>query len=318
MFIPYGDDIEKRHPPFATIFIIAVNVLVYMYEFRLFQDEPQTASLYRQFIEHWGLIPQELAQGKVMGLLSGMFLHADIIHLLGNMFTMWLFAWTIEVALGTCPFLILYLFWGIAAGVTHAALNWNSPIPCVGASGAIFGVVGAYFVTFGLTAQVKCLWNGGILTAWRWTKIEIPAGMYMFFWMIVPQVAGVLGVGAEEGEIAEAGIAWYAHAGGFVAGALAMLVFGGDAMRRLRMNREGKWEIHEAVVESPAASEDAGDEPAAEQAPAYDGNACQYCRTALEESHKIDKTLYRCANPECRRLTYVTEEVPVATSSRWW
>ncbi len=318
MFIPYGDDIEKRHPPFATIFIIAVNVLVYMYEFRLLQDEPETATFYKQFIEQWGLIPQELARGKVMGLFSAMFLHADIVHLLGNMFTMWLFAWTIEAALGTFPFLILYLFWGIAAGFTHAALNWHSPIPCVGASGAIFGIVGAYFVTFGITAQVKCLWNGGILTAWRWTKIEIPAGMYMFFWMILPQVAGVLGIGSEEGEVVGAGIAWYAHAGGFGAGAASMILFGGDAMRRMRMNREGKWEIHEAAVETATQRETPGEESVAAQVPQHDGPACQYCHTPLEDSHKIDPTLYRCPNPECRRLSYVTEEAPVAASSRWW
>ncbi|HEY2250822.1 MAG TPA: rhomboid family intramembrane serine protease, partial [Planctomycetaceae bacterium] len=120
MFVPYGDDIEKPHPPFATIFLMAVNGLVAMYEYRLLADEPLTRSRYRHFIEQWGLIPHELAQGKVLGLLTGMFLHADIVHLLGNLCTMWLFAWTIEVALGSFPYLILYLSWGMAAGVTHA------------------------------------------------------------------------------------------------------------------------------------------------------------------------------------------------------
>lgn len=314
MLIPYGDDIEKPHPPFATIFLMAVNVLVYMYEWRLFQDDPQTAAQYMEFVNQWGLIPQELAQGKVMGLLSGMFLHADIAHLVGNMFTMWLFAWTIEVALGTFPFLILYLSWGIAAGVTHAALGWDSRIPCVGASGAIFGIVGAYVVTFGISSEVKCLWNGGLLTGWRFVKFQMPAGVYVFGWLLLPQLVGMML--EEEFKTGGAGIAWYAHAGGFAAGALCMIVFGRDAMRTLRMNREGKWEIDtsSAATAPPGeashqnASAYAGD-------PASHGSVCQYCRTALDDTHKIDSTLYRCPNPECRRLTYVTAE-PVAAGSR--
>jgi membrane associated rhomboid family serine protease len=320
MFIPYGDDIEKRHPPFATIFLIAVNVLVYMYEFRLFQDEPDHGTLFRSFIEQWALIPHELAQGKVLGLLSGMFLHADLMHLLGNMFTLWLFAWTIEMALGTIPFLILYIFWGMAAGLTHAALAWHSHIPCVGASGAIFGVVGAYFVTFGITAQVKCLWNGGILTGWRWSKIQMPAGAYMFFWMILPQVAGVLGIGEEEGPAAGAGIAWYAHAGGFASGALAMVVFGADAMRKVRMNRDGNWEVHETALEPAAVPNASTEESVAQEVPSYDGPACQYCRAPLDDSDKMDETLYRCPNADCRRLTYVNtaESTQNSGNSGWW
>jgi membrane associated rhomboid family serine protease len=326
MFIPYGDDLEKRHPPFATIFIIAVNVLVSMYEFRLFKDEPYAGTLFIRFVEHWGLIPQELAHGKVIGLFTSMFLHADLMHLLGNMFTLWLFAWTIEMALGTVPFLVLYIFWGMVAAATHAAFAWHSPIPCVGASGAIFGVVGAYFVTFGITAQVKCLWNGGILTGWRWTKIQMPAGAYMFFWMIIPQVAGILRIGEPEGAAASgAGIAWYAHAGGFAAGALSMVIFGGDAMRKVRMNRDGKWEIHANAVETAAESEVAG-EPELDavnallpEVPPYDGPVCQYCQRPLEDAHKMDETLYRCANPDCKRLTYVNDEPMAAPgkSGRW-
>ena len=97
-----------------------------------------------------------------------------------------------------------------------------------------------------------------------------------------------------------------------------MVVFGRDALRRVRMNREGKWEIHANAVEAPALAEDTPAEATSELAPAHDGPACQYCHTAFDDSHKIDKTLYRCPNPECRRLTYVTEEAPVATTSRWW
>jgi membrane associated rhomboid family serine protease len=303
MFIPYGDDIEKRHPPFATIFLIAVNVLVSMYEFRLYQEEPNCATKFKDFIDHFGLIPCELAEGKVLGLFTGMFLHADLLHLLSNMFTMWLFAWTIEVALGSLPFLVLYFSWGIAAGLAHAAFQWESTIPCVGASGAIFGIIGAYFVTFGVTAQVKCLWNGGIMTGWRWTKIEIPAGIYTFFWLLLPQFAGVMGIG--EDETTQAGIAWYAHAGGFAAGMLSMAVFGGDAMRRMRLNREGKWEIH-ATPEGATSADAAGGGSFGLDQAGSDGPVCQYCRAPLDASHKIDETLIRCPNPECRRLTYMT------------
>jgi len=207
------------------------------------------------------------------------------------------------VALGTIPFLILYLSWGIAAAFAHAALQWDSTIPCVGASGAIFGIIGAYFVTFGVTAQVKCLWNGGIMTGWRWTKIEIPAGIYTFFWLLLPQFAGVMGIGEEEGS--QAGIAWYAHAGGFGAGMLSMAIFGGDAMRRMRMNREGKWEIH-ASPEAHAIEESAGHELCGAGHAAAEGLACQYCHTPVDQSHMIGATLLRCPNPDCARLTYLT------------
>jgi len=319
MFIPYGDDIEKSHPPFATIFLMAVNGLVSMYEYRLLHDEPIAGSLFRRFVEQWGLIPHELAQGKVMGLLSGMFIHADLAHLLGNLFTMWLFAWTIEVALGSIPFLIMYLSWGIAAGVTQAAVNWDCTTPCVGASGAIFGIIGAYFVTFGVSSQVKCLWNGGILTGWKFVKFEIPAGAYVFFWLLIPQFIGIMQT--EAGPAEHAGIAWYAHAGGFVAGMLCMVVFGGDAMRKMRLNREGKWEIQSAAKEAPCdnfggRNTNPGKSHSAGNPSPDESTACQYCCTPLDQSHQIDSTLYRCPNPECRRLTYVSGNASIAVGSR--
>jgi len=319
MLIPYGDDIEKRHPPFATIFLMAVNVLVYMYEARLLNDEPQTGFYLREFVERWGLVPQQLAHGKVVGLLSAQFLHADLAHLIGNLFTMWLFAWTIELALGSFSYLILYLTWGIAAGLLHASMNWESKIPCVGASGAIFGIIGAYVVTFGIAAQVKCLWNGGILTGWKFVKFEMPAGVYVFGWLLLPQLISMMLI--DPADEMQGGVAWYAHAGGFGAGALCMIVFGRDAMRRLRMNREGKWEIQGAVDE-PDAAEGSQDtvveDTAAEERPAPKGPACQYCGTPFADANKIDNTLYRCPNSECRRLTYVSSNpAPAAPARRW-
>lgn len=315
MLIPYGDDIEKRHPPFATIFLMAVNVLAYMYEARLLQDDPKSGFYLREFIEHWGLVPRDLAQGKVLGLLGGMFLHADLAHLLGNLFTMWLFAWTIELALGSLPFLIMYFSWGIAASLLHASMNWQSEVPCVGASGAIFGIIGAYVVTFGVSAQVKCLWNGGMLTGWKFVKFEMPAGVYVFGWLLLPQLIGMMLTDPDDK--AGGGIAWYAHAGGFGAGALCMVVFGRDAMRRMRMNREGKWEIQEAIEEPAAAqAEPAADDSSASERPVPAGPACQYCGTQFEDANKIDATLYRCPNGGCRRLTYLSSTPPVAAASR--
>jgi hypothetical protein len=169
--------------------------------------------------------------------------------------------------------------------------------------------VGAYFVTFGVSSQVKCLWNGGILTGWKFVKFEIPAGAYVFFWLLFPQFIGIMETNSGPAE--HAGVAWYAHAGGFVAGMLCMVVFGGDAMRRMRLNREGKWEIQSGNSESPN-SNLAGPETNPQQSHSADARKpdgsmiCPYCRSALDESHKIDRTLYRCPNHECRRLTYLT------------
>jgi membrane associated rhomboid family serine protease len=303
MIIPYGDDIQKRHPPFATIFIMAINVLVYQYEFRLFLEEPATGSYYWAFIGRWGLVPDDLLHGKVVGLISGMFLHGDFMHLAGNLFTMWLFAWTIELALGWYPFLIMYIFWGMVAGLNHVILDWRSSVPFIGASGAIFGIIGAYFVTFGICAQVRCLFNGAFVTGWRWVKFEIPAGAYVFFWLLVPQFTGVLGLDfSGEGP---SPIAWDAHAGGFGAGAACMLLFGNDAMQRLRLNREGEWEIEQPVAVSheyrlvPLGPVDG------QLVPLPDDCQCRYCHAELDGSHRLDATLYRCPNPECRRLTYL-------------
>ena len=158
----------------------------------------------------------------------------------------------------------------------------------------------------------------GILTGWKWVKFQLPAGAYMFFWMLLPQLAGMMEIGVEKGENVEAGIAWYAHAGGFVGGALAMVVFGADAMRKVRMNRDGQWEVHATAIEPAAETKIADEKSIAQEIPAYDGPACQYCRTPLEDSHKMDATLYRCPNPECKRLTYVTAEPETATKSGWW
>jgi membrane associated rhomboid family serine protease len=303
MIIPYGDDIQKRHPPFATILIMAINVLVYLYEVRLYLEEPENSSRFLEFIGRWGLVPQDVLHGKVVGLISGMFLHGDFMHHLGNLFTMWLFAWTIEVALGWYAFLIMYLFWGLIAGLNHVVADWSSNVPFIGASGAIFGIIGSYFVTFGICAQVRCLFNGAHLTGWRWVKFEVPAGAYVFFWLLLPQFSGLLGLDfSGEGPTP---IAWDAHVGGFGAGAACMLLFGNDAMQRLRFNREGNWEIQHPVAVSPVRQLVPLGVTDRQRVLLPDDSHCRFCHTDLNGSHCLDGTLYRCPNPECRRLTYL-------------
>jgi membrane associated rhomboid family serine protease len=171
-------------------------------------------------------IPAEVLSGQHIGpaairpawltLFTSMFMHGSWMHLLGNMLYLWIFANNIEHLLGKLKFIAFYLVSGLAAMMTHVAFNPHSPVPAVGASGAISGVLGAYAVKYPF-ARVYTL-----VFLWPFVRVVVlPAWLLLGLWFLFQLLGGAVSMGAASG----AGIAWFAHVGGFVAGIVMILLF---------------------------------------------------------------------------------------------
>lgn len=312
MLIPIGDNLQKNSIPVAGIIIICLNFLVGAYEFRLFQEDPEGGSHLSEFFYEWGLVPDEFARGSYHGLFTCMFLHGDLMHLLGNMFMLWIFLGSLEAGLGSFGFVVLYLLSGLAAGIVQIWFTTSgTDIPIIGASGAIFGVVGAYLILFGPYAKIHLLANFGILTGWRFIRFSMPAGAYLFFFVLLDQIDGIAGA-IESGE--SAGVAWFAHAGGFAAGAVLMLMQRDFALQNVRRNKEGQIEVgdfSEKVDEKRAFAR-----RGAVLQTVNEMESCPYCQTSLAEAERISATMFRCNNGACARLVYITEQMPADPKQR--
>lgn len=198
--IPLRDTIPSARVPVVNYAIIATNVLVFLYELSLGRRADA-------FIFTYGLVPREFSATT---LVTSMFLHAGWFHVLGNMLYLYIFGDNIEDRLGHLRYLLFYLLCGVAAGATHALTAPQSRIPVVGASGAIAGVSGAYFLFFP-TARVVTLVPIFLFIQ----VIEIPAVFFLFLWFLGQLIAGVATLG-RAGDVG--GVAVWAHVGGFVAG----------------------------------------------------------------------------------------------------
>src|SRR5437870_8625368 len=197
--IPLRDTIPSARVPSVNHAIIAGNVLVFGYE----------ASLGRYaeaFIAHWGLVPRHFA---LENLLTSMFLHGSWLHVLGNMLYLYIFGDNVEDRLGHLRYLLFYLLCGCAAGGAQALSSPGSSVPMVGASGAIAGVSGAYFLFFP-GARVVTL----VPIFFFLQVIEIPAVVFLLIWFLWQLLSGVATLGSRAG----VGVAFWAHIGGFVAG----------------------------------------------------------------------------------------------------
>ncbi len=214
--IPFRDDNPRRSFPIITIGIIAANTVVWLYEFML---QAQGEEVFNSFLAQWALIPHRLLLdpvGAAPTLISSMFLHGSWLHIIGNMIYLWVFGDNIEDALGKFLYPIFYLACGFAASAAQILINPASDIPNLGASGAIAGVLGAYLVLFP-RARVQTLtfiFGFGRI-------VMLPAIYLLGFWFVLQLLPGFLSIGGEGG-----GVAYFAHIGGFVAGGLAMLVYG--------------------------------------------------------------------------------------------
>jgi len=195
--------------------LIANNVAVFLYELSLTPDQLET------LVYVFGIVPARYTHpewAQMIGVpvddywpfLTSMFLHGGWVHIIGNMWSLWIFGDNVEDRMGRSRFLAFYLLTGLLAGATHALTNPESTVPTVGASGAIAGVLGAYFVLFPHARIVTMLPLFFIPFFF-----EVPAVTYLLFWFLSQIIGGTL-AGLNPGDVG--GIAFWAHAGGFVAG----------------------------------------------------------------------------------------------------
>ena len=213
--IPLRDTERSFSKPYVVMAIIAVNVLIFLYELML-----QPGALDR-FIFTWAIVPDRLA---LHTLFTSMFLHGGWLHILGNMWFLWIFGDNVEDILGHKSFLGFYLACGVIAAVVHLLMNIGSPVPTLGASGAIAGVMGAYMATFPHRRILTLL---PIIIFF--TTIEIPAPFLLAYWLLLQVVSGTFSVGQSA---MSGGTAWFAHIGGFAAGYLLIRVMKTRERRR--------------------------------------------------------------------------------------
>lgn len=200
--IPLRDTQPSHTKPYVTMLIILFNVLAFFYEISL---EPYTRN---EFVSQLGIVPDRF---EFRDVFSSMFLHGGWMHLIGNMWFLWIYGDNIEDILGHAKYLAFYLLCGIAAALIHVATNPYSRIPTIGASGAIAGVMGAYMVKFPHSRILTLVPVFVFLTT-----MEIPAVLILVYWFVIQFFSGVGSVAASSAS--RGGIAWFAHIGGFVAG----------------------------------------------------------------------------------------------------
>lgn len=208
--IPLRDVIPSRSAPYITISLIVVNVLVFLYQFSLGTRSGQA------FVVEYGLIPANFAWANV---LTSMFLHGGILHVGGNMLYLWIFGDNVEDRMGHGRFLIFYLLCGVAAALAQAFTVPDSTVPMVGASGAIAGVMGAYFVLYPRSRIVTL-----VPIFFFIQLIEVPAIFFLGIWFLLQFLSGVGSLAAARGEVV-GGIAFWAHVAGFAFGAAMVFIF---------------------------------------------------------------------------------------------
>lgn len=219
--IPIGDDnVRGARPALVNYALIAINVVVFLYESSLGQNALQ------EFFNQWAVQPVEILAGQgLVTLITSMFLHGGWMHLIGNMVFLAVFGDNIEAVLGHIGYLIFYLAGGLAASAAHIFLNLDSAIPSLGASGAIAAVMGAYVVIFP-RSRVRALIFFGFFM--RVTMVS--ALFFLGIWFVTQLFSGVAGLGAQTAQTS--GVAFWAHIGGFVFGSAAGFLLRGMVNRR--------------------------------------------------------------------------------------
>jgi membrane associated rhomboid family serine protease len=218
---PISDDNPTRITPFVTYALIGANIFIFLYQLTLTPPQLQ------QFFQLYAVVPRELTASflgipinqpvpEPLTLITSQFLHGGFLHILGNMLFLWIFGNNIEDKLGHVKYLIFYLTCGALAALTQWFFSTQSGIPSLGASGAIAGVMGAYILRFPNARVRTLLFLGPFITF-----PEIPAIFFLGIWFVQQAIYGIASlnvptnIGMESG-----GIAYWAHAGGFVFGAI--------------------------------------------------------------------------------------------------
>jgi len=226
-----------------TMTLIFLNGLVFWHELSV--GSGQLQRLFYVF----GIVPARhshpewarwvgLPMDNYWPFLTSMFLHGGWLHIIGNMWSLWLFGDNVEDRMGHLRFLMFYLVCGLAAGVTHYVVNHGSTIPTIGASGAIAAVMGAYFLLFPRARIVVLVPIFFFVNVW-----EVPAYLYLGFWLLTQVHSGVLAISASN---SFGGVAFWAHVGGFVAGMILLPFF-----LKPRKKTYRRWRPDEPVRHDP-------------------------------------------------------------------
>lgn len=242
--IPLRDNIPTRRLPLVTILLIVANVVVFLADRLIGHDEVRqvvtTRGVYlmRDFVgglsPQYAMIPASVTHDLPNAwktVLTAMFLHANWLHVGGNMLYLWIFGNNIEDVLGRGRFVLFYLLCGVAAAATHIFSDPNSAIPTVGASGAVAGIMGAYLILYP-NAQILTVVPLFFLS----TLMDVPAVLVIGFWAVLQFVnASWMGGG---GMLRGGGVAYFAHIGGFVVGILLILLLGGRRLTERQPPRD--------------------------------------------------------------------------------
>lgn len=222
--IPIRDDTEARHFPVVTLALIALNLIVFLWDRSWDPFGP------RLVFTEMTMVPADVMKalsgrdhGPILTLFTSMFLHGGVAHLLGNMLFLWIFGNNIEDTFGPLFFLLLYIFWGLAASATHIFIGPGSTANTLGASGAIAGVLGSYIMLFP-HSSIETLF----FSVWSFV-VELPAWLLLGLWFVMQVLPG----------FQPPGVATWAHAGGFVAGVITILLLGGRSrLLKLQAHKE--------------------------------------------------------------------------------
>lgn len=219
--VPLNDNNPTQITPYITYSLISINIVVFLYEMGL--SRPELDSFFRTY----AIVPRELTASFLSGdtsqilpqfltLITSQFLHGGFLHLGGNMLFLWIFGNNIEEQLGRFKYVIFYLTCGILAGLAQWFFSPQSNIPALGASGAIAGVLGAYILRFP-HARILTL----IPLGFFFYTVRIPAIFFLGFWFVQQAFYGVANLNARSNiGIEGGGVAYWAHAGGFVFGVI--------------------------------------------------------------------------------------------------
>jgi len=237
--IPIRDNVPARKFPFVTHILIIINVIVFLHEWNL------PVRLREELIMLWGVTPIRLMHPALSvrygmppsswtTIVSGMFLHGSWLHLVSNMWALWLFGDNVEDRLGHGRFAVFYMACGVAAFMLHILLNQFSGVPTIGASGAIAGVMGAYFLFFPLARMIVM-----VPIFFYPLFFEVPAALYLLVWIVTQISSGTFTLLA--GMSGAGGVAFWAHVGGFFAG----MALGGQLCYNPRGRGRCYWERDE-------------------------------------------------------------------------
>jgi membrane associated rhomboid family serine protease len=215
--IPIRDAVRSTHFPIVNVLIIAANVVVFAWQLM------QGPRLQEAFF-FYGIVPVRYSSPEVAAHFNGleqilpfftsMFLHGGFLHILGNMWFLYIFGDNIEDTIGHIRYFLFYVFCGLTAGLVHLYTNWGSQVPTIGASGAIAGVMGAYLLLF---PRAKILTLIPIFFFFQF--FELPAFIFLGYWFFIQLISA----GMTKGGVG--GIAFWAHIGGFIAGLVLVKVF---------------------------------------------------------------------------------------------